>query len=176
LPSVIFPIDNYYRDLSHLPLDERARQNFDHPDAIESELLVTHVAQLAGGHSIQRPVYDFSIHTRIAKTDSIEPTELLIVEGLFTLHYPALRDLLHLKIYVEAADSLCLKRRVHRDVRERGRTKESVRQQYAETVHPMAEAFILPSRLHADIVLDGTAPLKTSVENIASVIQQKRQM
>jgi uridine kinase len=170
--SEIFPTDNYYRDLSHLPLEERARQNFDHPDALEHKLLTAHVAQLAEGGSIAHPIYDYSIHTRTGHKETLHPAEILIVDGLFTLHYPALRDLLDLKIYVEAADSLCLKRRIKRDVRERGRTPESVRQQYAETVHPMAEAFILPSRQYADIVLNGTVPIAESVESIVQIIRK----
>jgi len=172
--AVIFPADHYYCDLSHLPLAQRAQQNFDHPDAIESELLTEHVGKLAEGLPIERPVYDFSLHTRTDVTEKVLPSELIIVEGLFTLHYQTLRRLLHLKIFIDAPENVCLERRLMRDTRERGRTATSVRQQFEETVQPMAAAFVLPSRAFADLIVSGTAACNESVTQIMQELARRK--
>lgn len=145
LDGIHFPLDNYYRDLSHLSPEERARQNFDDPALIESPLLAEHVAALARGEIIQRPLYDFSTHTRILnRTETIHLAPLLVVEGLFALFYPALLSLYQLSVYVDTLESISFERRLARDVAERGRTPESVRRQYAETVHPAALTWVKP--------------------------------
>lgn len=170
LKATLFPLDLYYRDLSQFPLDSRDKRNFDHPDSLESELFIAHLRELAQGHPIQRPVYDFKTHSRVHDAfTTIEPAAVLIVEGILALHYPELLPLYDLAIYVDAPDELCLARRIRRDMRERGRTEQSVREQYKAAVLPMANRYILPSRLHANLVVNGREPLDFSV---ASVLKQ----
>jgi uridine kinase len=172
--GIHFPLDNYYLDLSHMPPAERAHQNFDDPALIESALLTAHVAALARGEAIERPLYDFPTHTRILnRTETIHPTPLLIVEGLFALVYPDLLPLYHLRIYVETKEDLCFERRLRRDIVERGRTEESVRHQYAATVHPAALAWVRPSAAHADLKLDGAESLDFKVEEVVAWLRKR---
>jgi uridine kinase len=165
--ATLLPLDFYYRDLSHLAAQERAFQNFDHPESIESALLGRHVVALAEGEAIERPIYDFSQHIRIAGlTETVVSAEVLIVEGILALHYENLRALYDFSIYVNAPHELCLTRRIYRDVRERGRTEESVRQQYEATARPMADQYVLPSAQHADVTVEGTDALDLSIEQV----------
>jgi uridine kinase len=166
LCAPVLSLDSYYRDLSHLPLEERALINFDEPASIDDELFLTHCAHLAAGVAIDVPQYDFSCHTRVPGTQRIEPGEAVIIEGLFTLYWTALRQLLHLSIYVDLEDETCFARRLARDVRERGRTPQSVEQQYAATVRPMAERYIWPTRRHATLFIRGDAALNESISTI----------
>ncbi|HEX8813762.1 MAG TPA: AAA family ATPase [Terracidiphilus sp.] len=175
LDGIHFPLDNYYSDLSHLAPEERARQNFDDPALIESPLLAMHVAALARGETIERPLYDFSTHTRIPdRTETIPPAPLLVVEGLFALFYPALLPLYHLRVYVDTLESISFERRLARDVAERGRTPESVRRQYAETVHPAALTWVKPSAAHADLTLDGAQDPDSNVEQVVGWLRNRR--
>ena len=174
LDGIHFPLDNYYRDLSHLSPEERARQNFDDPALIESPLLAKHVAALARGETIERPLYDFSTHTRIPnRAETIPPAPLLVVEGLFALLYPELLPLYHLRIYVDTSEAISFERRLARDVAERGRTPESVRRQYAATVHPAAFTWVRPSSVHADLILDGAKDPDASVEEIVAWLRKR---
>ena len=174
LGGVTFPLDNYYRDLSHLPARERARQNFDDPALIESPLLVSHVAELALGRSVQRPLYDFSHHIRVpGQTETIHPRGFLIVEGLFALYFPDLLPLYQLRIYVDTPDPICYDRRLRRDTEQRGRTPESVRLQYESTVRPCSIRFVRPSSACADLTLDGTEALDWKVERVLSALQER---
>jgi uridine kinase len=167
LTATLLPLDFYYRDLSHLSPEDRAQQNFDHPDSIESDLLTHHIQTLAEGRPIARPIYDFANHTRVVdKIESIPPARVLIVEGILALHYESLRQLYDFSIYVNAPHALCLTRRIHRDLRERGRTEASVREQYDATARPMADRYVLPSAAHASITVEGTDSLDWSVEQI----------
>ena len=169
LGGVHVSLDNYYRDLAHLPLAERARQNFDDPALIESPLLAAHVAALAAGHVIDRPLYDFSTYTRIpGQTEAVHPGAFLLVESLFALCYPELLPLYQMRIYIDTPDELCFERRLKRDIEQRGRTPESVRRQYEATVRPASIAFIRPSAVHADLVLDGTGALDWKIERVLS--------
>jgi uridine kinase len=173
LNATLLPLDFYYRDLSHLAPPERARQNFDHPDSLESELLGRHVVALAEGEAIERPIYDFSQHIRVAgQTETVRSTEVLIVEGILALHYENLRALYDFGVYVNAPHDLCLTRRIYRDVRERGRTEESVRQQYEATARPMADEYVLPSARHADVTVEGTDALDWSIEQVLKRLYQ----
>jgi uridine kinase len=170
LGAPILPLDAYYRDLAFLPLDERCKFNFDIPDSLDHALFRQQVAALAEGRAIQRPVYDFTVHTRSHKTEPVVPGAYLILEGLFALYWEDIRALLGVKVYVDAPDEVCLARRQRRDVRERGRTPESVLKQYTETVRPMAELYVRPTRRFADIVVSGEAPLEqTSADVVARV-------
>jgi uridine kinase len=166
LRAPVLSLDHYYRDLSHLPPEVRARSNFDEPSALEHDLLIAQVAQLAERHTIAVPTYDFSVHTRTGQTQPFAPAPFVIVEGLFTLHWPELRNLLGTRVYVEMTDDICLQRRQDRDVRERGRTPESVIEQFRLTVLPMAERYVRPTQEHAHIVVFGSAPIGEEVDRV----------
>jgi uridine kinase len=167
LEATLFPLDLYYRDLSQFPLDARHMQNFDHPDSLESELFIEHIRELGEGGAIQRPAYDFSRHTRVAgKFETVEPAPFLIVEGILALHYDELWPLYDFSVYVDAPNEICLNRRIYRDVRERGRTEESVRAQFEVTARPMAEQYVLPSQARARITVSGTEALDWSIERV----------
>jgi len=172
LNGTLFPLDFYYRDLAHLTLEERKKVNYDHPDSMEHDLLAAHVAELAQGRPIDRPIYDFAAHTRvIGHTDRIAPTSVVIVEGIFALHYPELRALYDFSVWVECPETLCFKRRLARDVKERGRTPESVKEQYEATAKPMSEKFVIPSAQHATLSVDATGHLDWSVEQVFQKMQ-----
>ena len=167
LGAALVPLDFYYRDLAHMTREQRELQNFDHPASLESTLLVEHIAALKRGEPIEAPVYDFTAHTRRpGATQRIEPQPVVIVEGILTLHFAALRKLLSFSVFVDAPPEVCLARRIHRDVRERGRTEDSVRTQYHATALPMAEQYVLPSAAHASLVVDGCEALDWSVEQV----------
>jgi uridine kinase len=145
--------DHYYKDTPHLPLEERAKQNFDHPDSVDTQLLVSHVRALREGNAIERPVYDFTQHRRIPATVHLEPRPALIVEGILIFENPALRSLCDIKIFVDTEADLRFIRRLRRDIRERGRTVESVIDQYMATVRPMHMEFVEPSKRYADVII-----------------------
>jgi uridine kinase len=173
LSATLLPLDYYYICLSHLPPDERALQNFDHPDSLEHSLLASHVADLADGHAVERPIYDFTTHTRVQnRSETVAPAPVLIVEGILSLHYPALRSLYDFSIYVNAPNQICLNRRIYRDMRERGRTEESVRAQFDATAKPMADLYVIPSAEHSSIVVEGTDALDWSVEQVLQRLHQ----
>jgi uridine kinase len=167
----VLGLDHYYRDLSHLSLEERALANFDDPQALERELLVEQVACLRKGETVALPRYDFATHTRAQATEILEPSPVLIVEGLFAIYWPELRELLCTKVYVDMNDEVCLTRRMHRDVSERGRTADSVLQQYRNTVAPMAEQYVRPCVAHADVVVFGADPIEEEVERVLAHYQ-----
>lgn len=170
LNAPILPIDAYYRDLAFLPLESRSKFNFDIPESVDHTLLREHLTALAAGTPIQRPVYDFTVHTRSGIRETVTPGDFLIVEGLFALHWEDLRALMKTKVYIDAPDSVCLSRRQVRDVLERGRTAESAHKQYVETVRPMADLYVRPTRAFADIVVSGENPTtKIGAEIIARV-------
>ncbi len=174
LSGIYFPIDNYYRDLCHLPHAERAKQNFDDPAIIESPLLAAHVAALARGETIERPIYDFSSHTRVLdRTEKVRPGPFVLVEGLFALHYAELLPLYQLRVYIDTPDDVCFERRMRRDTLERGRTRESVRVQYETTVRPASITWVRPSAKNADLVIDGTAALDWKVEQVLSAMRKQ---
>lgn len=162
LSAPILPMDAYYRDLAFLPIESRCKFNFDIPDSLDHALLREHLTALAAGLPVQRPVYDFTVHTRSSIWETLAPGAHLILEGLFALHWDDLRSLFGTKVYVDAPDDVCLARRQVRDVIERGRTSESVHRQYVETVRPMAELYVRPTRRFADIVVSGQEPLEQS--------------
>ena len=179
LSGIHFHTDTYYRDLAHIPLEERARQNFDHPSLIESPLLVAHIAALARGEAIERPLYDFASYTRvldsngIALTETVRPNAYLLIEGIFALHFTELLPFYNLSVYIDTPDELCFERRLRRDIAERGRTPELVRQQYEATVRPSSLAFVRPSAVHADLSVDGTSALDWKVEQILAQMNRR---
>jgi len=166
LHANVLALDRYYRDLSHLPLEERAQVNFDAPEALDHELIVEQVARLRNNETVHLPVYDFATHTRTRRTEVLRPSDVVIVEGLFTLHWPSLRELLGTKVFVDMNDEVCLMRRQARDVCERGRTPVSVMEQYAGTVAPMAQRYVRPSIVYADVVISGTEPIAEGVSRV----------
>ena len=172
--AAVVELDSYYHDLSHLSLMEREHQNFDHPDALDSAALIADIAMAGRGEAICCPAYDFVTHTRTGNGKPLAAQEFLIVEGLFTLHWPEMRKCLGAKVFVEAAGDVAFERRLRRDVRDRGRTPESVRQQYEKSVWPMAEEFVLPSRAHAELVVSGVAPIETSVRGIVELVSRRQ--
>jgi uridine kinase len=171
LGAQIFSIDSYYHGLSHLTYEERCKTNFDHPDSIDSKLLSEHLHALARGETIVRPVYDFSRHTRAQETERVIPGDYLIVEGIFALVWDHVRELYGTKVFVEAGHKLCLGRRIKRDIEERGRTEESVLQQYEATVRGMMDLYINPTKAHADLVLSGDSAV---AENAAKILEHVR--
>ena len=174
LGGLRFHLDDYYVDLSDIPLPERVKQNFDDPALIEIPLLAEHIAALARGESIDRPVYDFGTYTRVrGRTRRVDAGPFLIVEGIFALHYRELLPYYSLRIYVDTPDELCFERRVKRDVDERGRSPESVRYQYDLTVRPSSETYVRPSAARADLIVDGTGALDWKVERVITEMRQR---
>jgi uridine kinase len=145
--------DRYYRDRNDLRLEERAALNYDHPDSLETDLLVQHVHALRGGQSVDVPVYDFARHARQDATDTVTPRKAIIVEGILIFTDPALRKLMDVKVFVDADDDTRFIRRLQRDISERGRTVASVIEQYLGTVKPMHLEFVEPSKRYADIII-----------------------
>lgn len=175
LDATLFPLDLYYRDLSQFPLDTRHKRNFDHPDSLESELFIEHIRCLANGEVVQRPVYDFKTHSRVADSfEPITPSQVVIVEGILALHYPELVPLYDFSIFVSAPNEICLNRRIFRDMRERGRTEESIREQFAATTRPMADIYVIPSQTRASLVVEGTESLDWSIERVLRELKRLR--
>ena len=145
--------DAYYRDLSDLSIEERHLQNFDHPDAIDIELFNQQLITLIKGQSVDMPVYDFATHSRKSETRKVDPHHVIVVEGILTLHYSSLRELMDIKIFVDTPDDIRFIRRMSRDVEERNRTVQSVIDQYLKTVRQMHQQFVEPSKYFADIII-----------------------
>lgn len=165
--------DSYYACCGHLTMAKRTERNFDHPDAVELALLREHLKELKAGNVVERPFYNFSTHSRLDKTEPLEPTPLIIVEGLFLFVEPELRELFDLRVFVEADADIRLLRRIRRDVAERGRSVESVLEQYVETVKPMYDEFIAPGRelAHCRVdsqIEDGVAAIFESLSEYVS--------
>ena len=165
------PHDAYYRDMSHLPPDERARQNYDHPDALESDLLARHIRELRAGQAVRLPVYSFADYTRKPETVTVEPAPVILVDGILIFAEPELRDLMDIKIFVDTDADIRLIRRIERDTRERGRTLSSTIFQYLDTVRPMDLEFVQPSRRYADIILPGGGQNRVAVEMVVARLQ-----
>lgn len=145
--------DAYYRDRGNLPLEQRERLNYDHPDALESELLARHLIALRNGESIEIPIYDYVSHTRCPETRTAPPTSVIIVEGILVFVEPALREQFDIKIFVDTDADIRLIRRIRRDLEKRGRSFQSVREQYYATVRPMHLQFVEPSKRWADLII-----------------------
>ena len=161
--------DEYYHDLVHLTPDERALVNYDHPDSLDVDLLVSHLDGLLAGRPAEVPVYDFTTHTRTGTTRRVDPRPVIVVDGILVLAFPVIRERLDVSVFVEAPAEVRLARRLNRDVRERGRTPESVRTQFAATVAPMHDAFVSPCRDLADLTLDGQGDL---VANLGLIVDR----
>lgn len=145
--------DSYYRDQSHLSFEERTKTNYDHPNAFDTELLLKHLKMLMNGEAIDKPLYDFEIHTRKKETVRVEPRDIIILEGIMVLVEPEIRDLLDIKLFVDTDADVRIVRRIQRDITERGRTIDSVIDQYINVVRPMHMQFIEPTKRYADIII-----------------------
>ena len=164
--------DAYYRRHDDLPLSEREKLNYDHPDALETELLIHHIRQLKAGQPVDRPVYDFSSHNRAPETVHILPKRVIVVEGILIFQDPQLRELMDLRIFVDAEADVRLCRRIHRDVSDRGRTVESVLHQYEDTVRPMHIKFVEPSKAFASIIVPNGGQDKAVQDMLINHISQ----
>ena len=165
--------DSYYRNLDQLPLDYRRIANFDHPDAIDNDLLVEHVRALKRGEAVELPVYDFKTHTRQSETLHMEPRPIIIVEGILIFAEPRLLEEMDIKVYVDTPDDIRFIRRLRRDIAERGRTVESVIEQYEATVRPMHMQFVEPSKRHADVIIPEGGHNLVSIGLISGRIRER---
>ena len=170
----VISLDSYYLPQVHLPLEERAGVNYDHPSAIDWDLLLQHLDRLRHGHAVEQPIYRFDRHTRDSATRQVPPRPFLVLEGILALYCPKVRDLLDLKVFVDTPDQACLGRRLRRDVLERGRTESSVRDQYETTVRPMALEYVLPTRQYADVVVSGELPIDQGVDCVLAAVRGQR--
>jgi uridine kinase len=171
--AAILDQDAYYRDLAHLSLDERRLVNFDHPDSIDTELFVAHLEALAAGEPIEKPTYDFTAHTRAAERVPVEPGRVVVVDGILLFADPRLRRMFDIRIYVDVADDVRFIRRLLRDLTERGRSLESVIEQYLDTVRPMHLEFVEPSRRHADVIIPEGGQNRVGIEMILAHVQRE---
>src|SRR5437763_11666615 len=172
--TAIVSLDSYYRGMEEIPLEQRKKVNFDHPDSLDWELLHEHLLAIAGGRAFDEPVYSFADYARTTETRRIEPSPFLIVEGLFVLYWPELRAMLDTKVYVRTDPEVCYQRRLARDVAERGRTPESVREQYERTVRPSAEWFVHPTEKYADLVVSGEEPFDRSTDAVVGSLRRAK--
>lgn len=162
--------DDYYKDQSDKTMEERIQTNYDHPNSIDTDLLVEHVHELIEGKSIHKPLYDFVEHTRSKETEICYPCDVLILEGLFVLQDPKIRELLDIKVFVDTEADIRFIRRLLRDVQERGRSMESVVNQYTSTVRPMHESFVEPSKKYADIIIPEGGENKVAIDLLITKI------
>ena len=165
---LIIEQDSYYKDISNLDYKDRCKQNFDHPDAIDSILIENHLKKLLSGKTIYSPRYNFFKHLRERKEKKIKQRPIIIIEGILLLHYVKLHKFYTLKVFVETPEHIRINRRIERDIKFRGRTKSSIEKQYYSTVKPMHEEFVQPSKSYSDIVIDGTALINKSINQIKS--------
>ena len=163
--------DAYYKDLSDLPLAQRAMQNFDHPDALDNDLLIRHLKELKASRAIQMPIYDFTTHTRTLETRRVEPHRVIILEGILIFADEALRRLMDVKIFVDTDPDIRFIRRLQRDIAERGRTMDSVIRQYMGTVRPMHQEFVEPSKRYADVIIPEGGFNEVAMEMVAARIR-----
>ena len=167
---LIIEQDSYYKDISNLNYEDRCKQNFDHPDAIDSILIEEHLKKLVSGKTIYSPRYNFFKHVREKEEKKIKQHPIIIIEGILLLHYIRLHKFYTLKVFVETPEHIRINRRMKRDIQFRGRTKDSIERQYYSTVKPMHEKFVQPSKTYSDIVIDGTALINKSINQIKSKI------
>jgi uridine kinase len=172
---VLVEQDSYYRNLADMPLDERHQANFDHPDSIDSDMLVNHLIRLKQGLPVEMPLYDFVTHTRSDKIEVIEPKPVVIVEGILIFSESRVLDLLDVRIFVDTPDDVRLMRRLRRDINERGRTFERTLEQYERTIRPMHFEFVEPSKRHADMIIPEGSNTGITVEFLCSMVREKLQ-
>lgn len=169
--TLVLHHDAYYRDLRHLPAAQRATVNFDHPESLDTELMVTHVEALLAGRRVELPTYDFPTHTRRDAVDPRDPAPVLVLDGILVLADARLRALMDLKVFVDTAPDIRLIRRLRRDMRDRGRSPESVIDQYQRTVRPMHLEFVEPSKRHADLTVPEGGHNRVAVDLVATKVR-----
>lgn len=167
---VVIEQDNYYKSQSTLPFEKRVEINYDHPLAFDNDLLVEHLKKLKKGEAIEKPIYDFEIHNRKEETKHVEPGEVIILEGILILNEKEIRDLLDIKVFVDTDSDVRIIRRILRDIKERGRSLESVILQYMKTVRPANMQFVEPSKRYADIIIPEGGYNKVAIDLIYSKI------
>ncbi len=170
---VVIQQDAYYKDLSHIPLEERKKINFDHPSAFDNDLLIEHLKKLIRGEEIEKPIYSFTDYTRKKETEKVFPQDIIILEGILVLEEERIRDLLDIKIYVDADEDERFIRRLLRDINERQRTTKSVIEQYLNVVKPMFLQFVEPSKRYADIVIPQGGLNDVAIDIIVSKIKSR---
>jgi uridine kinase len=168
----LFPHDAYYHDYSHLSIEERTQINWDHPESLETELLVQHLRQLVAGQTIERPVYDFRNYTRLPQPERVEPRAVVIVDGMLILSERTLRDALDIKVYVDTDPDIRFIRRLKRDIVDRGRQLTSVIEQYLLTVRPMHLEFVEPSKRYADLIIPEGGFNRVAIEMLVARVRE----
>ena len=171
--STLIELDSYYRDLSDLDFEERARVNFDHPQAFDFELLLAHLRMLRAGDGVEMPVYDYVRHNRRSESIPAAARPLIVVEGILILWHPEIRDLLDIKVFVDTPDDLRLIRRIRRDTAERGRSLESVLKQYEDTVRPSHLEWCEPTKIHADVIIPRGGENTVAVDLVRSLLMSR---
>lgn len=174
LNGKVISMEVYASDNRRMSFEDRCRQNYDEPDAIDIELLESHIRSFAAGHAIDLPIYDFAQHLRTKRTEHVEVATLLIVEGILALHFPSLRPYFDLSIYLDAPDEICFHRRRVRDITERQRSTEFILWQYQNTVLPAATRYLIPSRKYAQVVIDTSPGLDAVEKSLCDTILQRR--
>jgi len=167
---VVIQQDSYYKDLPHMKLEERQLQNFDHPDAIDIKLFNEQIIALLDGKTVDIPIYDFTTHARSTEKITVSPHHVIVLEGILALHFISLRELMNIKIYVETPADIRFIRRLSRDIKERGRTTQSVIDQYLSTVRPMHDQFVEPSKYYADVIIPEGGENKVAIDLIRTKI------
>jgi len=165
--------DAYYRDLAHMTVEERQRMNFDHPDSLDNDLLIGHLERLLAGEAVEKPVYDFTRHTRAPETVRIAPRHVILVDGILLFADARLRDMFDLKIFVDTEADVRFIRRLRRDTEKRGRSLEAVIEQYLGTVRPMHFEFVEPTKRYADVILPRGGQNTAGIEVIAARIRER---
>jgi uridine kinase len=168
---VVIRHDDYYSDQTHMPMDERVLVNYDHPLSFDNDLFIEHIQMLIKGQAIAKPMYDFTVHNRSPKTETVRPAKVIILEGILLLEEARIRDLMDIKVYVETDPDLRFIRRLERDIHERGRSVDSVVKQYLETVKPMHYQFVAPSKRHADIMIPNHYKHSVAVDMMITTIK-----
>lgn len=168
----VIKFDDYYKDLSNLTMEERVKVNFDHPDSLDNDLMYEQLKSLLDGNPIEKPLYDFKTHTRKSETEAIKPSKVVIVEGILSLYDKRIRDLANIRIFVESDDDIRFIRRLKRDMNERGRTLDSVIDQYLTTVKPMYYEFIKPTKRYADIIIPNDKDHEVAVDIVMAKVKE----
>ena len=163
--------DSQYNDQSDMPFEERIKTNYDHPNAFDTELLVKQLKDLLDWKTIEKPIYDYTEHTRSSEVEKVEPKEVIILEGILVLNDPALRDLMDIKIFVDTDDDIRIIRRIQRDIEERGRSLQSVIDQYKSTVKPMYHQFIEPTKRYADIIVPEGGETQVAIDLLVTKVR-----
>ena len=165
-------LDDYYKANTHLSMSERAKINYDHPNAIDFGLLNQHITDLKNGIAVSKPTYDFTKHNRTSKTKTILPKKVLILEGILILNDPKILSALDYTIFIDASAQIRLERRITRDIKDRGRTKNSVLKQWETTINPMHNQFVEPYKNIVDLIINGTQPFNKTMENVSKIIKK----